>query len=77
MFKEAACLAAPTVFYRSADLSDPQHAQYDEYDGDNDQNMDPTACLREAGADVPAEKAKKPQDDQNYDDSPQHEISPF
>jgi len=50
------------VFNRSADLNDPQHAQYDEYYGDNDQSMDPTACLRETWTDVPTEKAKQPQD---------------
>jgi len=51
--------------------------QYDEYDGDNDQCMDPTAGLREAWADSATEKAEQPQDDQDYNDSPQHEVSPF
>jgi len=54
-----------------------QQVQYDEYDGDNDQRMDPTAGLWEPWADIPTEKAEQPQDDKNYDDSPQHEISPF
>jgi hypothetical protein len=54
-----------------------KQVQYDEYDGDNDQNMNPTAGLREPWADVPTEKAKQPQNDYNYDDSPQHKISPF
>jgi hypothetical protein len=54
-----------------------QKAQNDENDGDNDQNVDPTACLRESWTYVPTEKAKQPQDEQNHDDSPQHEISPF
>jgi hypothetical protein len=62
---------------QSADLSDPQHVQYDEYDDDNDQNMDPTACLRKAWTYVTTEKAKQPQNYENHDDSPQHEISPF
>jgi hypothetical protein len=35
--------------------------QYDEYDGDNDQNMDPTACLRKPWTYVPTEKAEQPQ----------------
>jgi hypothetical protein len=55
----------------------PEELQYNEYDDDNDQNMDPTACLREAWAYVSTEEAEQPQDEQNYDDSPQHEISPF
>jgi hypothetical protein len=51
--------------------------QYDEDDGDNDQNVNPTASLREARIYSPTEKAEQPQDYQNYDDRPQHEISPF
>jgi hypothetical protein len=51
--------------------------QYDEDDGDHDQNVNPTAEAREAGTDIPTEKAEQPQDYQNYDDRPQHEISPF
>jgi len=39
-----------------------KQAQYDEYDDDNDQNMDPTACLREAWAYITTEKAEQPQD---------------
>jgi hypothetical protein len=51
--------------------------QYDEDDGNNDQSMNPTTCLREAGTYITTEKAEQPQDYQNDDDSPQHEISPF
>ena len=39
--------------------------------------MDPTACLRDPCAYIPAEKAEQPQYYQNDDDSPQHEISPL
>jgi hypothetical protein len=39
--------------------------------------MDPTAGARQAWTDVPTEKSEQPQDEQNNDDSPQHEISPF
>jgi hypothetical protein len=39
--------------------------------------MDPAASLREAGADIPAKSTEQPEDEQNYDDGPQHEISPF
>jgi hypothetical protein len=39
--------------------------------------MNPTAASRKTRADVRPEKAEQPQDKQDYDDSPQHEISPF
>jgi hypothetical protein len=50
----------PSNFQRSANLErdDPQQFQNDEDDGDNDQSMDPAACLREAWAYAPTEKAK-------------------
>jgi len=35
--------------------------QYDEYDGDNDQCVNPTAGARESWAYVPTEKAEQPQ----------------
>jgi hypothetical protein len=35
--------------------------QYHEDDNDDDQNMDPTACLREAWIYVTAEKTEQPQ----------------
>jgi hypothetical protein len=37
-----------------------KQTQYDEYDGDNEQSMDPTAGLWEARAYVPTEKAESP-----------------
>jgi len=39
-------------------MYNPEQLQYDEYDGDHDQRMNPTACLRESWTDVPAEKAE-------------------
>jgi len=33
---------------RARGLYNSKKVQYDEYDGNNDQDMDPTACLREA-----------------------------
>ena len=79
MNEEAARQAAPPVCQQSADLErdNPQQFKNDEDDGNNDQNMDPAACFREAWANASTQKAEQPQDDQNYDDSPQHEISPF
>ena len=38
-----------------------KEVQYDEYDGDNDQKVDPTPGAREAWAYVPTEKAEQPQ----------------
>ena len=55
---------------------DPQEFQNDEDDSDNDQNMDPAACFRKACIDVSTQETEQPQDDENYDDSPQHEITP-
>jgi hypothetical protein len=54
-----------------------QKVQNDEYDDDDDQNMNPTASLWESWTYVPTEKTEQPQDKQDHDDSPQHEISPF
>jgi hypothetical protein len=39
--------------------------------------MDPTACFRKTWADVSTQKPEQPQDDENYDDIPNHEITPF
>ncbi|MCJ7585355.1 MAG: hypothetical protein MUO30_11395 [Anaerolineales bacterium] len=58
-------------------LQHPKEVQDDEDDGNHDQSVNPTAGLREAWAYVPTEKAKQPQDYENYDDRPQYEISPF
>jgi hypothetical protein len=39
--------------------------------------VNPIARARESWTYVPTEKAEQPQDYQNYDNGPQHEISPF
>jgi hypothetical protein len=44
-------------------LHHPKKVQDDEYDGDNDQNVNPTACFREAWTDPPTEKPEQPQDE--------------
>ena len=56
-----------------------KEVQNNEYYGDNDQRVNPTACARESWAYVPAKKAKQPQYYKNYDDEPdkRHEISPL
>jgi hypothetical protein len=51
--------------------------QYNEDHDDDNQNMNPAAGLREAWTYISPEEAEQPQDQENYDDSPQHEISPF
>jgi hypothetical protein len=54
-----------------------QKVQNNQDDHNHDQNMDPTPGTWEPWAYIAAQKTEQPQDDQNYDDSPQHEISPF
>jgi hypothetical protein len=64
--------------HRSArGLNHIKEIQYDEYDGDNDEKMDPTAGFRDSWTDVRTKKAEQPQDYENYDDRPHFEISPF
>jgi hypothetical protein len=73
-------LSLPTAAERAPvvlEVYDTQKVQYDEYDSDYDQCMNPIPGAREAWTDVPAEKAEQPQNYEYYDDSPQHEISPF
>jgi hypothetical protein len=59
------------------DLYDMQKVQNNQYDGDHDQSMDPTSSARKPWADIRTQETEQPQNDKNYDDSPQHEISPF
>jgi hypothetical protein len=54
-----------------------EQVQDDEYDDNDDQDVDPIAGFGEAMKYIPSKSAKQPQDQQNNDDSPQHEISPF
>jgi hypothetical protein len=57
-------------------LNHSKQVQYDEDESNNEQGVNPAACLRDPLANVPAEKAEQPQNEQNDDDCPQHEISP-
>ena len=41
-------------------LKHPKEVQYDEYDGDNEQSMNPIPGAREAWTYVPTEKAEQP-----------------
>jgi hypothetical protein len=54
-----------------------QQAQNNQNDNNNDQRMDPAAGSRKSWADSAAEKAQQPQNKQDYDNGPNHEISPF
>jgi hypothetical protein len=58
-------------------LHHPKQVQDDQYNSNHEQGMDPIAGLRDSLADILAKKAQHPQNDQNYDDCPQHEISPL
>jgi hypothetical protein len=62
--------------WRVSSLNYSYQMQYQQNDGNNDQRMDPIAGARHSWADIPAQKAEQPQDDENYDDGPQHKISP-
>jgi len=44
------------------DLHHTKEVQYDKDDGNNDQSVNPTACLREAWIYASTEKAEQPQD---------------
>jgi len=50
------------LLFRRAKLKHPKEVQYDEYDGDNDQNVNPTASFRESWTYIPTEKSEQPQD---------------
>ena len=67
----------PGQIVEALEVYNPKQFQYDEYDGDNDQKVDPTASAREAWTYVPTEETEQPQYYENHDNSPQHEISPF
>jgi hypothetical protein len=45
---------------KTLEMHNPKKVQYDQYDGNYDQSMDPTASTRDARTDVPAEKAEQP-----------------
>jgi rubredoxin len=51
--------------------------QYDEDNGDNDQNVNPGTEVRQGWNYDRTKKAQQPQDYQNHDNNPQHEVSPF
>jgi hypothetical protein len=69
--------AASLIFFEALEISNSKELQNYKYDDDNDQNVNPITGARDPGTDIPAEKAKQPQDKQNYDDGPQHVIPPF
>jgi hypothetical protein len=58
-------------------LNNSQEVQDDKDNGNDDQDVNPIAGLREATTDPATKKAKQPQDEQNYNDCPQHFVSPF
>jgi hypothetical protein len=63
VYEKAVYLTASSIFQTSMRyLHYPKEVQYDENDSDNDQNVNPTACFREAWIYVPTQKAKQPQD---------------
>jgi hypothetical protein len=59
------------------EIHHPKELQDKEYDGDDDQSVNPAASFREARTDIATEKTEQPQDYKNNDNGPQHKISPF
>jgi hypothetical protein len=55
-------------------LNHSKQVQYDKYDRNNDQRMDPSAGAGESWAYVTTEKAQQPKNQQNNDDCPQHKF---
>jgi len=58
-------------------LQHPKEIQDEEYDSDDEQRMNKVASFGDCGTKSRTEKAEQPQHDQDHDDNPQHEISPF
>jgi hypothetical protein len=59
-------------------LYDMQKGQNDQDDSDHDQGMDPASAIRPVVIPgTPTEETKQPENKQDYDNSPQHELSPF
>jgi hypothetical protein len=57
-------------------LQNSQHIQNDKDERDDEQCMDEVTGFGNTRTDVAAQKAEQPQDEQNDNNSPQHEISP-
>ena len=59
-------------------LDDVQKGQNSQYDSDHDQGMDPASAIRPVVIPgTPTEETKQPKNKQDYDNGPQHEITPF
>jgi len=63
VYEKAVYSTALPIFQTSTRyLHYPKEVQYNEDNDDNNQNVNPTACLREAWIYAPTEKAEQPQD---------------
>jgi hypothetical protein len=62
---------------RYACLYYAKQVQNDQDHSDNDQNVNPGPEVRQGWNYDRAKKAQQPQDDQNHDNYPQHDVSPF
>jgi hypothetical protein len=54
----------------------PKELQDDKDNHNHNQDMDPVTGARKPWAEISAEEAEQPQDEQNYDDGPQHVMPP-
>jgi hypothetical protein len=77
MHGEATYPAASPFSNEALEVYQPKKLQDDEDDGDNDQNVYPTADFREPRADAPAEEAEQPENNEHDDDGPQHGVPPL
>jgi hypothetical protein len=58
-------------------LNYAKQVQNDQDHSDDDQNVNPGTKVWQGWNYDRAKKAQQPQDNQNHDDYPQHEVSPF
>jgi len=60
----------------SGGLQHPQQVQNDQYDGDDDQCVNPITGAREIWTDIPPKEAEQPKHNQDDDDGPKHDVTP-
>jgi hypothetical protein len=70
-------MQTPPEFLDRFLLNYTKQVKNDQDHSDNDQNVNPGTEVRQGWNYGRAKKAQQPQDDQNYDNNPQHELSPF
>jgi hypothetical protein len=64
------------MFKKTLEVYCPKELQDDKDNHNHNQDMDPVTGARKPWAEISAEEAEQPQDEQNYDDGPQHVMPP-